>query len=98
MRVTNEDVTRAVFDFFVENERAATVKDIAGQIGCSESTIRKRLEETGYVPDCCDITDAQVAVREKNYNTLLRYTQVTAFLPTRAYLVEEIRRARGGEA
>lgn len=90
-RVTIEDVTRAVFDHFMETDRAATVKNIAAQIGCSEATVRKRLEETGHVPDHCDPTEVSLPVRDKNYGMIMRYQRVDAYLPGRAYLAEVIR-------
>ena len=96
-RVTIEDVTRAVFDHFMETDRAATVKIIAAQIGCSEATVRKRLEETGHVPDHCFPTEVSIPVRS-SCGLEIRRRRVDAYLPERSYLAAEIRALRFGLA
>lgn len=87
LRISTEDLAEACYAHFIETGRPATIKELAAELGCSESTVRKRMFDCGHVPPGCIFDDIEVPVYSLNYpGTVMRHRMVDAWAPSRATL------------
>ena len=81
------DFDRAVFCYFMEHAKAATVQELAEYAGVSVSKVRKIVASNKYESNTVEVDRP---VRERNYGTIRCYRRVYAYRPSLTKMREEI--------
>ena len=92
-----EEIRDAVLAHYLETGKAATVKEIAGRVSFSESTVRKVMTSKPHygVVAGTDITSKEIECYSRDYPGMISgYRNVDAFVPSRSYMAEVIKAAR----
>ncbi len=93
-KVTIQDISAAVVHHFIDTGRDCDVATIARKVGCSESTVRQRIQINMGVPGCDESTITKDTM-SRNYKHMHHgVVQVRVYTPTKHMLRSIIRLAK----
>ena len=85
-KIDEYEISRAVYRHWMDTGQSATPQEIADRIGCSSSTVYKRMNAVSYfIPDTdCEAKD--IEVRSDSYRWMTSTRSVNAWAPSKEKL------------